>query len=93
MKEFIERGERDSVKLDEEQYRTSENLLRLVLKGLIARDVFSDPGAYTYILRHRNNDLEAALSVINDERRYNDLLQRGNSEYERLAARNHEQAK
>lgn len=93
MKEFIERGERDSVKLDEEQYRTSENLLRLVLKGLIARDVFSDPGAYTYILRHRNNDLEAALSVINDERRYNDLLQRGNPEYERLAARNHEQAK
>ncbi len=93
MREFIGRGEKDSIKFDEKKYRTSEQLFKQVLKGLIARDVFSDPGAYTYILRHRNKDLKAALEIINDDRRYNELLLKGNPEYERLAARHREQPK
>ena len=85
MKDFVARGERDSVKFDEKDYKTSEQLFKQVLKGLIARDVFSDPGAYTYILRHRNKDIVEALNVINDDKRYNELLLKGNPEYERLA--------
>lgn len=85
MRDFIARGERDSVHYDEKKYRTSEQVFRSVIKGLIARDVFTDPGAYSYVLRHRNRDLQEALRLINDEKRYRSLLQLGNPEYERLA--------
>lgn len=85
LKDFIAMGEKDSVKLNEEQYKTSEHLFKTVLKGLIARDVFADPGAYTIIVNHRNNDVLEALRVINDDKLYNSLLQFGNPEYDRLA--------
>lgn len=85
MRDFIARGERDSVHYDEKKYRISEQVFRSVIKGLIARDVFTDPGGYSYVLRHRNRDLQEALRLINDEKRYRSLLQLGNPEYERLA--------
>ena len=85
MRDFIARGERDSVHYDEKKYRISEQVFRSVIKGLIARDVFTDPGAYSYVLRHRNRDLQEALRLINDEKRFRSLLQLGNPEYERLA--------
>lgn len=89
MHQFIAMGEKDSVKFDEEKYRTSERLLKLMIKGLIARDVYSDPSAYTIVVNHRNPDLDAALSVINDDKRYNELLLHGNSDYERLVEKKH----
>lgn len=89
MKDFIARGEKDSVKYNEEQYRISENLFRSMIKGLIARDVYGDPGAYTYILRHRNKDLDAALAIFNNEKEFDALLRNGNPEYERIALRQH----
>ena len=85
MKDFVAMGEKDSVKYNEKQYKTSERLFKTVLKGLIARDVFADPGAYTMIVNHYNKDVQEALRVINDEKLYNSLLQFGNTEYERLA--------
>ena len=91
MKDFIARGERDSVKYDEKQYRTSENVFRTMIKGLIARDVYSDPGAYTYVMRNRNTDLTAALAIFDDEKQFKSLLQNGNPEYERIAARQHDE--
>ncbi len=84
MKEFIAMGEKDSVKYDEEKYRTSERVLKTMIKGLIARDVYSDQSAYTIIVNHHNRDLDAALSIINDDKRFNELLQHGNPEYELL---------
>lgn len=85
MKDFIAMGEKDSVKYNEKDYKTSERLFKTVLKGLVARDVFADPGAYTIIINHRNNDVQEALRVINDDKLYNSLLQHGNPEYEKLA--------
>lgn len=85
MKNFIAMGEKDSVKYNEKDYKTSERLFKTVLKGLVARDVFADPGAYTIIINHRNNDVQEALRVINDDKLYNSLLQHGNPEYEKLA--------
>lgn len=84
MKAFIAAGEKDNVKFDEEKYRTSENVFRTMMKGLVARDVYADQGAYTMIVNHRNPDLKAALDIINDESRYNALLQHGNPIYEEL---------
>ena len=84
MSDFIAMGEKDSVMYDEEKYRTSEMLLKDIIKGLIARDVYGDPSAYSIIINHRNRDLQAAYEVLNDRERYDRLLQEGNPEYERL---------
>lgn len=85
MKSFIAMGEKDSVKYNDADFKTSERLFKTVLKGLIARDVFGDPGAYTIIINHRNKDVQEALRVINDDKLFNSLLQFGNPEYDRLA--------
>ena len=69
---------------DEEKYRTSEALLKDIVKGLIARDIYGDPGAYSVIINHRNHDVKAAFDVLNDRERYQRLLKEGNPEYERL---------
>ncbi len=93
LRDFIAMGEKDSVKYDEKQYNTSKRLLRTVLKGLIARDVYADPGAYTVIVNHNNKDVQEALRVINDDKLYNSLLKFGNPEYERLAREHREKKK
>lgn len=84
MLDFIAMGEKDSVKYDEEKYRTSEQLLKDIIKGLIARDVYGDQSAYNIIINHRNKDLQAAIEVLNDRERFDRLLREGNPEYERL---------
>lgn len=84
MRDFIAMGENDSVKYDEEKYRTSERLLKDIIKGLIARDVYGDQSAYSVIINHRNLDLKAATEVLNDPERYRRLITEGNPEYERL---------
>ena len=93
LRDFIAMGEKDSVKFDEEQYNTSKRLLRTVLKGLIARDVYADPGAYTVIVNHNNKDVQEALRVINDDKLFNSLLKFGNPEYDRLAREHREKKK
>lgn len=84
MRDFIAMGENDSVKYDEEKFRTSERLLKDIIKGLIARDVYGDQSAYSVIINHRNRDLKAATEVLNDPERYRRLITEGNPEYERL---------
>ena len=91
MNDFIALGEKDSVKYDEEKYRTSETLLKDIIKGLIARDVYGDSSAYSVIINHRNRDLQAAYEVLNDRERYDRLLREGNPEYERLVKHNDKQ--
>ena len=91
MRDLIAMGEQDSVKYDEEKYRTSEQLLKAIVKGLIARDVYGDPGAYSVVINHRNRDVQAAYEVLNDRDRYNRLLLEGNPEYERLVKRHNNQ--
>ena len=89
MAQFIAMGEQDSVKYDEAKYRTSERLLKDIIKGLIARDIYGDASAYSVILNHRNRDLKAALDVLNDHDRYARLLREGNPDYERLVHKAH----
>lgn len=88
MRDLIGMGEQDSVKYDEEKYRTSQQLLKDIVKGLIARDVYGDQSAYNVIINHRNRDLQAAVEVLNDRERFNRLLMEGNPEYERLVKKN-----
>ena len=89
MRDFIAMGEKDSVKYDEEKYRTSEKLLKDIIKGLIARDIYGDQSAYSVIINHRNRDLKAACDILNDRERYDRMLREGNPEYERLVVKKH----
>ena len=73
MKELIAMGEKEGVKYDEEQFKVSKNLLELLVKSLIARDVF-DQEAFTIIYNKRNDVLKEGLRVINDDKLYNSLL-------------------
>ena len=73
MKELIAMGEKEGVRYDEEQYNTSKNVLELLVKSLIARDVF-DQEAFTIIYNKRNDLLKEGLRVINDNKLYNSLL-------------------
>lgn len=88
MRDFIAMGEKDSVKYDEEKYRTSEMMLKAIIKGLIARDIYGDPGAYSVVINHRNPDVKAAYDVLNDREHYQRLLHEGNPEYEHLVKHN-----
>ena len=90
MKNFIAAGEKEKVKYNEKQYKTSENVFRTFIKGLIGRDVYNDQGAYSLIVNHSNKDLQAALKIINDDVQFQALLKQGNPEYEKLAAKHRE---
>ena len=84
MRDLIAMGEQDSIKYNEEKYRISEQLIKAIAKGLIARGVYGDSSAYSVIINHRNRDLQAAVEVLNDRERYDRLLREGNPEYEKL---------
>lgn len=73
IQELIALGEKEGVKYDEEQFNTSKSLLELLVKSLIARDVF-DQEAFTIIYNKNNDLLKEGLRVINDDELYNSLL-------------------
>ena len=87
MQAFIAAGEKEKVAFNEEQYATSKEMFKCYLKGLIARDLYTEDNAFNIIVNHRNRDLQEALRLINDTSRYQSLLLTGNTEYETIAAR------
>lgn len=74
MKELIAQGEKEGVKYDEKQFNTSKRVLSLLVKSLIARDVY-EQGAFTQIYNKINDLLKEGLRVINDDKLYKSLLQ------------------
>lgn len=68
------RAEKDSIKFDIKQFNRSKGLIEDVVKALIARDVYSDTGAYNMVINHRDPIFREALKVINDDKRYQYLL-------------------
>jgi 2-phosphoglycerate kinase len=48
-------------------------VIELILKSLIARDVY-DQEAFTIIYNHRNELLKEGMRVINDDEVYKNLL-------------------
>ena len=87
MQAFIAAGEKEKVAFNEDQYATSKEVFKCYLKGLIARDLYTEDNAFNIIVNHRNRDLQEALRLINDTSRYQSLLLTGNTEYEKIAAR------
>jgi len=74
MQRLIDMGEKDNVHYDAEKYRTSERLITTIARAFVARDVYSEPGAYSVIVNHRNPDYNTALDIIRDPSRYHNIL-------------------
>ena len=66
------------VKKDDEQFATSKELLRDILKAVIANDLFNT-STYFQVINKRNDIFQEALKIINDEQRYEAILKHGNA--------------
>lgn len=73
IKAFIAKGEADGVKYNEEQYNKSKDMLLLVLKGLVATNIWQT-NEYFQIINQNDKVIDKALKVISDKKSYNSLL-------------------
>ena len=73
MQELITLAENDKIKFDEAQYNRSKPLIMLQIKALIARDLY-DMGEYFQVINDDNASFQEALRIINDEERYNKVI-------------------
>ncbi|MEA4976218.1 MAG: S41 family peptidase [Paludibacter sp.] len=66
-------AEKEGVVYDEEQFRKSEDLIRLQLKAIIARDMWS-VNEYYRIMDAENESLQHAIRILNTEGEYEKIL-------------------
>ena len=78
MQGLIDKATAEGVEFNEEQYNISRNLLMVIVKGLIANDLYDEKGIYNRIVNEINPIYKAALQLINDEAEYNRLLSGSN---------------
>lgn len=71
--ELVEAGKKEKVEFNEEQFKTSKELIRMMMKAAIANDLFTT-NAYFRIINTQNDIFNEALSIINDDARYKQLL-------------------
>ena len=76
MGNLIEQCEKDSVKYSEEQYRRSENLIKIAVKGNIASNLYGSKSAYKVTIPY-DKAFIGALDLIKNEEEYERLLKEG----------------
>lgn len=77
MDEVVKLGEADSVKFNSEEYERSLPVMRTVLKAMLGRDLFDVSTYYKVVNPVLNPPFREAMDLINDRRRYDDLLKNG----------------
>ena len=70
---LISAGNDAGILYNEEQWERSKTLVKAIIKGLIARDLYTD-GSYYRPLSRLSKDFGKALEVINDPAVYNSIL-------------------
>lgn len=70
---LVEAGKEEKIDFDEKQFAESKELLRDIVKALVANDLFGN-GAYFQVMNRRNDIFKEALRVINDDRLYKSIL-------------------
>ena len=70
---FIAKGESEGIKYNEEQFNISKEEILLVLKGLVATNMW-ETNEYFQIINKNDKVIEMALNVISDKTRYNSIL-------------------
>jgi carboxyl-terminal processing protease len=73
IKNFIAKGEAEGVKYDEKEYNISRDEIMLVLKGLVATNLWKT-SEYYQIINSNDKVIEKALKVISDKKSYNSIL-------------------
>lgn len=69
----IEEGEKVEVKFDEEDFKIAKGQIELILKALLARDVYDAQTSYR-ITNDQSDSFNKALEIISDDEKYNSLL-------------------
>ena len=77
MSEIVKLGEADSVKFNQEGYDRSLPVMKTVLKGMVGRDLFDVATYYKVVNPVLNPPFREAIQLINDSKRYADLLRNG----------------
>jgi carboxyl-terminal processing protease len=70
---FIKKGEDAGVKYNEAQYKTSENFILLVLKAIVANNIWQT-NEYFRIINEGDPMIDKALKVISDKITYQKIL-------------------
>ena len=73
IKSFIAKGEAEGIKFNEEQFNKSKNEILLILKGLIATNMWKT-SEYFQIINENDRVIDKALITISDKKAYNTLL-------------------
>ncbi len=66
-------GIKEKIEYKEEQYNISENLIKLQLKALVARDLW-DMNEYYMIMDAENESLQKAIEILNTKDAYEKML-------------------
>lgn len=73
IKVLIAKGEAEGVKFNEEQFNKSKDEMLLILKGLVATNIWQT-SEYFQIVNQNDKAIEKALNVISDKKSYNVIL-------------------
>ena len=71
---LLDDARNDSITIDTAQYELSRELIADVFKAIVARDIYAESD-YFRVMNRRNPMLIEALAIINDKRRYSEILQ------------------
>lgn len=69
IKELIAKAESEGLKYDEEQFKTSEKIIRIQLKALMARDAYKSDN-YFEVINDLNDSYLKALEVLKNEKQF-----------------------
>ena len=70
---FIKKGEDEGIKFEQSQFDVSKNEILLILKGLVATNMWQT-NEYFQIINENDKVIENALKIISDNDTYNKLL-------------------
>ena len=73
LKAFIQKGESEGVKFDEDQYNKSRDEITLLLKGIIATNIWKT-NEYFRVINQNDKVIAQALKIIEDRKNYNSML-------------------
>jgi carboxyl-terminal processing protease len=73
IKSFIAKGEAEGVKYNEAQFKISKDEILLILKGLIASNMWQISDYYK-IINEKDKVIDKALKFISDKKSYNTIL-------------------
>lgn len=73
IKAFIEKGESEGVKFDKDQFEKSKEEILLVLKGIIATNLWR-ANEYFQVINRNDKVIAEALKIIEDKKAYNAML-------------------